>query len=292
MLHRPGILLGLLAACGLPAALLAAGAKPAVASLSAAQIVERNVAARGGLLAWESVKTMSWTGKMDAGTGDSSQRSAAFVRDSWKKNRAARAAKAATSPEPKVQADPQIELPFVLEMKRPGKSRVEIEFDGKKAIQVYDGTNGWKIRPFLNRNDAEPFTAEEAKSQAGNWQLDGPLVDYAAKGTRVELAGLEPVDGHNAYKLTLTTKAGLVQHIWIDAQTFLDVKVEGTPRHMDGRMRAVWVYQRDFRSVNGLKIPFVLETAVDGYPDTHKMTLDKVAVNPTLDDALFTKPKA
>jgi len=68
-------------------------------------------------------------------------------------------------------------------MKRPGKSRVEIEFAGKTAVQVYDGTNGWKLRPYLNRNDVEPFTAEEAKSEAGK-TLDGPLVDYAAKGTR------------------------------------------------------------------------------------------------------------
>ena len=52
------------------------------------------------------------------------------------------------------------------------------------------------------------------------------------------------------------------------------------------------VTQRDFRSVRGLMVPFVLETAVDGYTDTHKMILDKVALNPQLDDALFVKPKA
>jgi hypothetical protein len=83
-----------------------------------------------------------------------------------------------------------------------------------------------------------------------------------------------------------------VQHVWIDAKTFLDVKVEGTPRRMNGKMRTVWVTQRDFRSVQGLRVPFVLETAVDGYADTHKMIVDKVALNPKLDDARFMKPKA
>ena len=29
---------------------------------------------------------------------------------------------------------------------------------------MYDGTQGWKLRPFLNRNDVEPFTADEARS--------------------------------------------------------------------------------------------------------------------------------
>jgi len=59
---------------------------------------------------------------------------------------------------------------------------------------------------------------------------------------------------------------------------------------MDGRTRTVWVYQRDFRDVNGLKIPFQLVTAVDGYPDTHKLVIDKVALNPALNAALFEKP--
>jgi hypothetical protein len=54
----------------------------------------------------------------------------------------------------------------------------------------------------------------------------------------------------------------------------------------------VWVYQRDFRSVDGVTVPFVLETAVDGYPNTHKIVIEKVALNPKLDDRLFTKPGA
>jgi hypothetical protein len=83
-----------------------------------------------------------------------------------------------------------------------------------------------------------------------------------------------------------------VQHIWIDKQSFLDGKVEGTQRRMDGRMRNVWTYQRDFRSVQGLVIPFVLETAVDGYRETHKMVIEKVEVDPRLDDARFARPGA
>jgi hypothetical protein len=87
-------------------------------------------------------------------------------------------------------------------------------------------------------------------------------------------------------------KDGEVRHVWIDAQSFLDVKIDGVPRRMDGKMHDVWVYQRDFRKVDGLTMPFVLETSVQGYPDTHKMLIEKVAVNPKLDDARFAKPGA
>jgi hypothetical protein len=33
-----------------------------------------------------------------------------------------------------------------------------------------------------------------------------------------------------------------------------------------------------------------METAVDGYPETHKMVIEKVAVIPVLNDTLFVKP--
>jgi len=99
------------------------------------------------------------------------------------------------------------------------------------------------------------------------------------------------VEGRSAYRLKLTPKNGSVQHIWIDAQNFLDVKVEGAPRRMDGKMHSVLVYQRDFRAVHGVMIPYVLETTVDGYKDSHRMVIEKAVVNPPLDAALFVKPR-
>ncbi len=291
------LLLGLLVGLCSPATSLAADGKagPAKAAakrpakLSAAQIVQKHVAARGGLRAWRAVQSMAWNGRMEVGFGDSVARSERYVSGAMaRKGKGPRAAVA----EGKAEARKQVEVPFVLEMKRPARSRIEIEFAGKTAVQVYDGTSGWLLRPYLNRDDWEPFTKEQAQSQQGKWDLDGPLVDYAARGTKVELVSVEPVEGRDAYKLKLTHRSGEVQHVWIDAKSFLDVRVEGTPRRMDGKMRTVWVTQRDFHRVQGLMVPFVLETAVEGYADTHTMTIDKVALNPRLDDARFAKPKA
>jgi hypothetical protein len=255
--------------------------------LTASQIVEKNVAARGGLQAWRSVQTMTWKGKMDAGSGDSAVRSRAFAMGSMGKMQPA----SRMEMPDKAESGKQVQLPFTTELKRGRKSRVELEFAGKTAIQVYDGTNGWLVRPYLNRNDAEPFTAEQLQSEAQSADIDGYLVDYAAKGSKVELAGVEQVEGKDAYKLKVTQKGGDVKYIWIDTQSFLDVRVSGPQRRMDGKMRNVYVYQRDFRSVNGVMIPYTLETAVEGYRDTHKTVLESVVVNPKLEDSLFTKPQ-
>lgn len=264
--------------------ILPLAAQAQTASLTAPQIVEKNIAARGGLQAWRGLQTMTWTGKMDAGGGDSAARSRRVALAPSSTNHPA-----INPPEGKTE---QVQLPFTLYMKRGRKSRIELEFAGKKPVQVYDGTNGWKYRPFLNREDVEPFTSDELKSEAQKSDLDGPLVDYAAKGTKVESAGVEKVEGHDCYKLKLTSKSGDVQYVWIDTQSFLDVKVSGTPRRMDGKMHNVYIYQRDFKTVQGLVLPQVLETAVDGYRDTHKMVIESLVINPKLDDSLFKKPQS
>jgi hypothetical protein len=294
MYSKRFVVVGVVAALSLPGALWAADGKKepakAVAKLTAAQVVERHIAARGGMQAWHGVQSMAWNGKMEVGYADSVARSQRYVSNAMA-HKGKMERMALLDAEKKAQSEKQVELPFLMEMKRPQKERVEIEFAGKTAVQVYDGKEGWMKRPYLNRDDWEPFSQEQTKSQAGTAGMDGPLLDHAAKGTKVALEGIEAVEGHDAYKLKLTMKDGDVKHVWIDAQSFLDVKVEGAPRLMDGRMRSVWVYQRDFRSVQGLKVPYVLETAVEGYRDTHKMSIEKVGLNPVLDDALFVKPR-
>lgn len=288
MSSRTALFFGLLLSACAASALAAAESRPAAAGLSVAQIAERYAAARGGLAAWRAVQTLSVSGKLDAGTGDSLARSQIVARQGVGAS-IKRAERAAAAESAKKSAAQQVQLPFRLEEKRPHKSRLEIDFGGRTAVQIYDGERGWKFRPYLNRDDVEPFTAEEAKAEGGKADLEGPLMDYAAKGTQLALEGTESVDAHDAYRLRLTMKNGDVQHVWIDARSFLDVKVEGVPRRMDGKMHKVFIYQRDFRSVKGLVVPYQYVTTVEGYPGTHGMLVESVSVNPPLDDARFTK---
>lgn len=249
------------------------GAKPAPApvlpAMSATQIVERNVAARGGLASWQAVQSMSWKGKMGAG-GTTYE---------------------TVTPKGQLEQKHRDEmlLPFTLEFKRPLKSRLELQFDGKTAVQVYDGTTGWKMRPFLGRDNWDAFTAEELHQASMEPGMDGFLIDSAAKGARVESAGTDMVEGHAAYKLKVTRKDGQVRYVWVDGSSFLDVKIDGEPRKLDGRPHAVAVYLRDYKRDQGLMIPHLQETVVQGVKGSEKITIETVVVNPKLDDARFQK---
>ena len=86
----------------------------------------------------------------------------------------------------------------------------------------------------------------------------------------------------------------------MDAKTFLEVKMEGQPRRLDGTEHPVEVYYRDYRTVDGLQFPFVMETRVLpvsknalGMRDTpvppEKIVIDKIVVNPKVEEKLFSK---
>lgn len=255
------------------AAGVAAGiaAAPALPSLTAEQIVEKNVTARGGLAAWRATKTMSWKGTMGAG---------GTVYES-------------VTPKGQLQQKQreEMQLPFRLEFKRPLKTRLELDFNGQTAVQVYDGANGWKLRPYLGRNNWDAYTPAEIQQASMEPGIDGFLIDHAEKGATVAAAGTDIIEGHAAYKLKVTRKDGTVRNVWVDGTSFLDIKVDGEPRKLDNKPHAVAVYLREYKRDQGLMIPHSQETIVQGVKKTETITIDSVAVNPSLDDARFTKAK-
>ena len=251
--------------------------KAAAPQLSATQIVEKNVEARGGISAWRALQTLEMKGKLQAGGN-----------------------KRPTIPVPGTRIGPeinskrpveQVQLPFVMELQRGRKQRLEIQFNGQTALQVYDGSQGWKLRPFLNRHEVENYTADELKQASAQSDIDGLLIDYAGKGTKVELEGVEKVEGRSAYNLKVTDKNGNMRHDWVDAQTFLEIKVESAPRRLDGKYHPVSTYLRDYRAVNGLVMPYLMETVVEGVKDTEKIQIEEIVSNPKLDESRFAMPR-
>ena len=112
---------------------------------------------------------------------------------------------------------------------------------------------------------------------------------------------MEKVEGGDTYELKLNLKNGRAIHVWIDAETFLETKMEGTPRRLDGTDHPVEVYFGDFRPVGGgVRIPHILETKVlpvgrnalglkDPPVPVERITIEKVEVNTKLADAIFAK---
>jgi hypothetical protein len=186
---------------------------------------------------------------------------------------------------------PGVEGPFFVERKRPLKMHMEITVNGQSLIRVYDGkSSGWIYNPFLPNASVAAMPAADLAGIADEADFEGPFVDYKAKGNQIEYVDKEQIDGKIVHKLKLTTKQGDVSYFFFDASTGLIMKWQGTRKVNDKELP--WeTYFRDFREVDGLKYPFLVESAAADSDQLQKIAATKIETNIPLDDSQFAKPK-
>ena len=185
---------------------------------------------------------------------------------------------------------PGVEGPFLLEFKRPLKLHMEATIQGHALIRVYDGKSaGWVINPFDEDKGAQPMSADDLSTISDESDFDGPLVDCKAKGNQLELTGKDEVDGKPVYKIKLTRKNGDERIYYIDSSSFLVLKWDGMT-HIEGKEIPIQNFLHDYREVDGLRFPFEVDTGFPETPQQRKFIIEKVELNPQIDDARFAKP--
>jgi outer membrane lipoprotein-sorting protein len=218
------------------------------------ELIAKNIKARGGIEKIRAIQSLRTSGKMFAGDGDFS-----------------------------------IELAYVQMIKRPGMIRMEVSMQGLTSVAAYDGSEGWQIQPFEGRLDPEKLSADDLKGFKSMADLDGPLVDYEAKGSKVEYLGTEDVDGTDAYKIKVTLKDGDIDYIYLDPDYFLQIRVI-----IQRKIRGVEVVEEDdlgnYEQINGVMLPFSLESGPKGGTKNQKITIEKAEINVALDTKLFHFP--
>src|SRR6184192_1181894 len=222
--------------------------------LTVDELVAKNVAAKGGADAIRALQSVRFTGKMLVNEG-------------------------------------QIQLAYVESKKRPAEVRSEVTLQGMTAIQAYDGEQGWKVSPFQGRKDPEKMSADDTKSLLEEAEIDGPLVDWEAKGSTVEYLGPEDVDGTLAHKLKVVRKNGDVSYVYLDPDYFLEIRIL-TQRIEQGAQVEVETDLGDYEKIAGVFFPFAIETASKGSSDKQKIILEKAEANVPIDAAEFKFPPA
>lgn len=223
-----------------------------VAAQTAEQIVNSYIKTIGGMDKIQAVKSLRKTGKFNGGGG--------------------------------------FEAVIVEENKRPNFVRQDFSLQGLTAVNAYDGKAGWKINPFGGKKDAETLGEDEMKQIIEDADFDGPLINYASKGNKIEYVGKEDYEGSDVYKLKVTLATGDTRYYFMDADYFVPIKIE-TKRTVRGAEREFETILGDYKEVAGVYFPFSVESGVKGNPNRSSVTYEKIEVNTALDDGRFALPK-
>jgi len=170
--------------------------------------------------------------------------------------------------------------------------RREVDFGMGKMKMVVTPESGWFASP---RNGGSFQEMPQGMLAEQSFELDiNPLSDYAAKGSKAELAGKEQVDGKEAFKIKLTSSKGKERNYFIDATSYFLIKetfmsnrermrggnggnAGATP---SGPTEVAITFDNFQKTPEGFVFPFTISTAGMG----PKMNLEKIEVNPAVDE--------
>lgn len=179
-----------------------------------------------------------------------------------------------------------MEIPMTMKMKRPDKFRMEMEMQGQKMIQAYDGENGWMIMPGMG---TEPQSLsgpqlEQAKEQAN---IDGELYNYEEKGSSAAFAGKVNVEGTPMFSIKLTAKDGSVKNYFIDTEKYFIRKVK-VKANIQGQEMEIEQNLSDYKEFDGVMMATNIESKSP--MGTANIIFEEIKFGITFDDSDFTKP--
>lgn len=179
-----------------------------------------------------------------------------------------------------------MEIPMVMKMKRPNKFRVEMEMQGQKMVQVYNGEKGWMLAPWVS-SEPQELTGPQLEQAMEQADIDGELYNYQDKGFSAELLGKEFLNNGEVFNIKLTGNNGVEKNYYIGADDYLVKKVTGKV-NAQGQEVTVEQIMSEYKDIDGMKVVSKIETK----SPMGNATIDfkNYKFGAPLNDSIFEKP--
>lgn len=161
----------------------------------------------------------------------------------------------------------------------------EFVINGMTGYQIVTADSGWNFSPFQGQKVPEPMTADDLKQAQDQLDVQGNLIDYAAKGHKVELLGKDDVDGVEAYKLKETLKSGKEETVYIDPETFLIIRSVSKQKANGQEVEQATDPSNYQKLPEGILVPMSLKLPFG------ELVLTEVKVNSNVDPEIFNRSK-
>jgi tetratricopeptide (TPR) repeat protein len=158
--------------------------------------------------------------------------------------------------------------------------------------QYMEGYDGAAWEWFADPGIVLRTTGDASEAIRHYADVDGPLIDYAAKGSRAELIGEETIGDRRAYQVRLTMMDGYETDFFIDGRTYMIIASRHTASiHAFGDRVASETRFSDFRRVAGVMFHFrSSEVEIATGRELNAMQWGSIEANQNLPAAWFSPP--
>jgi len=179
------------------------------------------------------------------------------------------------------------DLPITLQIINGRAMRTDVEVMGQTVTNSYKDGKGWKINAFAGATTATDVTGTELNDFKTQSLLSSQLMDYKARGYKVELMGQEDVDGKKDYKIKLTAEDNKTTIYYIDVATSMLIKSVGT-KNMMGQDMELETYYSDIKDFGNLKFSMSRVQKSSGQV-IQEIHFDKLELDVAVDEKIFDK---
>ena len=192
-----------------------------------------------------------------------------------------------------------MEIPIEIVQLKSGKMMTTISLQGQSLKQgVFDGEVLWSTNFMTQKAEKSD---EESTNMVKNEmnQFPDPFLNYKEKGFTAELVGTETVDGSETFKIKLTTTPNIIEgkevpsisYYFFDSENFVPIQVQKEIQVGPGKGMVSEIKMSDYQEAGGVYMPFSMTQGVKGQPGA-PINMDKIEINPTIDDSEFTFPES
>lgn len=178
--------------------------------------------------------------------------------------------------------------PLTVKVRRPNQIREDFQVDGVDVVRAYDGSSGWETQSGQVRGLAEG-ELNNNREEAEN-AIEGPLLDYAKKGSKVEALGKDVIAGKPVFKIKITTRLSTSITQFLDASSYLEVHEE-IERSANGTLTTIVEDVGDYREVGGVKFAHRFISGTRENPTASKLQIDRMELNQPVDAGVFAQPQ-
>lgn len=142
--------------------------------------------------------------------------------------------------------------------------REDYDMFGEHGFSIITTTEGWKYSS-INPKKMNKISDTALAAAQYKYDIEGSLVDYAAKGHKVALIGTDTINAQECFKIKFTSNIGTEILYWFDKKSFY--KVQSSIKETTRVYTAKDVYTnvlvediiqyKNYRFVDGVLFPFI-----------------------------------
>jgi len=166
--------------------------------------------------------------------------------------------------------------------------RNDVQAMGQSVINSYKDGKGWKINPFAGVTTVTDMTPEELIDFKSQSMIASQLMDYKARGHKVELQGQEDVEGIKTYKIKLTNKDDNKVTTYFISVTDNTIIKSVSTRQLQGQDIEIETFYSDIKDFNGLKFQMVRTQKMQGQV-FQEIKIVTIEFNVHVDEKVFDK---